>query len=180
MCPVPLKKAKHVYKLYISFNIVLCFILKPFFKLFKKTAWTIASCAASGKFSDRCGVWREDVPVEHVEWMLESLQGIGICMNMSWRSKMCVNPSALQQVKGICCVRNWIGWIYLYRSNCTQIIPGTTRPVMGFGSIKALLRSSVITTRESRKIHDVWYSTPNGTINDLDHNGKSIQFNNVQ
>lgn len=56
------------------------FILKPPLKLFKNKAWTIANCAASGNFSDRCGVWWEDVPVEHVEWR-ESLRGIGTCFD---------------------------------------------------------------------------------------------------
>lgn len=110
------------------------FILKPPLKLFKNKAWTIANCAASGNFSDRCGVWWEDVPVEHVEWR-ESLRGIGI--------------SALQPVKGICCVGNCVGWmmdivvypnIYIYLLYIDLSVPHHTWNAddqwQGFGSIK--------------------------------------------
>lgn len=109
--------------------------------------------------------------MEHVEWR-ESLRGIGI--------------SALQPVKGICCVGNCVGWmmdivvypnIYIYiltiyRSKCTPSYLERRRPVTGVRKYQTSLRSSLIIQDDARD------STPNGTIYDLDQRGKSIQFNN--
>ena len=162
MCPLLLKKTQNRYTICFYWSLL---------SSFSKTKGGPLQAAQLTNFPDRCGVWWEDVPVQHVEW-IESLRGIGnsptsegdmLCWKLHWMDILYT------------CL--YIAIVYYIDQSVRKSYLERRRPVTGVRKYQTSLRSSLI-TRESRNIQDVWDSTPNGTIYDLDRRGKSIQFNN--